>query len=64
LFDLSDAPFAEVALNDTTANSTAAAAKKKLQTVLDQHPTAPAPTDTAEKAKKKAERKARKQASE
>ena len=60
LFDLSDAPFTELAVNDSAKDSSAAAARKKLQATLDQHPTAPA-KELADKAAKKAKRKARKQ---
>jgi arylsulfatase A len=61
LFDLSNAPFQEVAITEPTGD--ASAAQKKLQAILDQHPAAPAPVDTAAKAAKKAKRKARREAS-
>jgi hypothetical protein len=60
LFDLAEAPYKEIAIPGATTDAAALAARKKLQAVLDDHPTAPA--GKADKAAKKAKRKARKQA--
>ena len=57
LFDLSDAPFKEIAIEKTSADSGATAARKSLQAVLDDHPTAP-PGAAPENAKKKKKKKA------
>ena len=50
LFDLTDAPFAEIPVPADTTDDTARAARKQLQKILDQHPAAPA-SGTAGRAK-------------
>ena len=62
MFDLSEAPFKEIAVAGDTADAAATAARKRLQAVLDDHPTAPAgPAAAEKKAAKKAKRAAKKQ---
>jgi len=54
LFDLSQAPFKEIPIAPATASAEAAAARKRLQAVLEQRPTAAgAKADTAKKGAKK-----------
>lgn len=60
LFDLSEAPYKEIAIPSDTADAAADAARKQLQAVLDQHPTAPAGV-TDRKAGKAGKKKGRKQ---
>lgn len=60
LFDLSEAPFKEILVPNNTTDPAAMAARKQLQAVLDQLPTAPAgPGKNAAKAEKKKARKNR-----
>jgi len=59
LYDLSEAPFKEVLVAKDTAGGAAIAARRRLQSVLDQHPTAPGKADP-KAAAKKAKRAARK----
>ncbi|MSU59383.1 MAG: hypothetical protein EXS35_14630 [Pedosphaera sp.] len=62
LFDLSEAPFKEISVAKNAASTDAIAARKKLQEILDQHPTAARRLlDPAQKAAKK-EKKAKKAA--
>ena len=64
LFDLSEAPFKELAVASDTTDGAAVAARKNLQAVLNDHPTAPggaAAGKKGAKAAKKAARKAAKQ---
>jgi arylsulfatase A len=60
LFDLTEAPFKEIAVASSTTDSAAIGARKRLQALLDEHPTKPA-GDT-DKAAKKAKRKAKREA--
>jgi arylsulfatase A len=62
LFDLSEAPFKEIAIASDTTDSAAMGARKQLQAILDQLPTAPPGADDGKKAKKAAKKKAGKQA--
>jgi len=57
LFDLSEAPYKEIAIASDTADAGATAARKQLQAILDQHPTAPGVALEDAKAKKKAAKK-------
>jgi arylsulfatase A len=58
LFDLSEAPYKEIAVSNTTTDAAALAAREQLGEVLKQHPTAPAgPGKKAAKAGKKKARK-------
>ena len=60
LFDLSEAPFKEIAVAKDAKDAAAIAARKSLQEILDQHPTAAATgvdKQAAKKAKKAARRK-------
>lgn len=60
LFDLSEAPFKEIPVAKDTKDAGAIASRKKLQDVLDQHPTSTGkPTDRAAKKAKKAKNAAR-----
>lgn len=61
LFDLSEAPFKEIAIAKDTKDAAAIAARKSLQEILDQHPTAPSSGDD-KKAAKKAKKAKRKKA--
>ena len=57
LFDLKDAPFAEIPVPGDTTDADALAARKRLQEILDQHPTAPGiDIDDAKKQRKKAKK--------
>jgi arylsulfatase A len=56
LFDLSEAPYKEILV----ASEANVAARKQLQTILDQHPAAAGKDLTAKKAAKAAKKKARK----
>lgn len=57
LFDLIDAPFKEISVSKDTKEASAIAARKKLQEILDQHPTSVGKQlDPAKKAKKKAKK--------
>ena len=60
MFDLSEAPYKEIAVASDTTDAAAVAARKQLQAVLDDHPTAPAGPAAAKKAAKKAKRAAKK----
>jgi len=57
LFDLSEAPYKEIAIASDTTDAGAKAARKELQKVLDDHPTAPGVALDDAKAKKKAAKK-------
>jgi arylsulfatase A len=58
LYDLSEAPYKESPVPSDTTDAAAIAARKQLQAVLDQHPTAPAGSD--QKAAKAGKKKGRK----
>jgi hypothetical protein len=60
LFDLSEAPYKEIAVAGDTADPAALAARKQLQAVMKEHPTSPA--GTAQKAGKAGKKKGRKRA--
>jgi arylsulfatase A len=63
MFDLSEAPFKEIAVASDTTDAAAVASRKRLQAVLDELPTAPAGAAAekkAAKAAKKAKRAAKK----
>jgi arylsulfatase A len=64
LFDLSEAPFKEIAVasNPAEADAAALSARKGLQAVLDEHQAAPAGAAAGKKAAKKAKRAAKKAA--
>jgi hypothetical protein len=58
LFDLSEAPYKEIAVASTTTDPAAIAARERLQEVLKEHPAAPGgPGKKAAKAGKKKNRK-------
>ena len=59
LFDLSEAPYSEIAVAKDTTDAAALAARRHLQEILKQLPTAPAGKDPAKKAAKLGKRKAR-----
>jgi arylsulfatase A len=58
LFDLSEAPFKEMPVAKDTTDPAAVAARKHLQSILDQHPAAPAQKDGTKKEKQKTKRAA------
>jgi arylsulfatase A len=60
LFDLSEAPFKEIAVAGDTSDASAVSARKRLQAVLEDHPTALAGPAAEKKAAKKARRAAKK----
>jgi len=57
LFDLSEAPFKEIPIPADTTDSAAKTARKDLQKVMDDHPTAPGVPQDEAKAKRKSEKK-------
>src|SRR5207247_4229255 len=64
LYDLSEAPYKEIPVARDTSDAAASAARKELQAVLDEHPTAPSNGVAGKKARKaaKAAKKAAKSA--
>lgn len=62
LFDLSEAPFKEISVPRETTDVAAIAARKSLQAILDEHPTAAGQGELKTKAAKKANKAKRRQA--
>lgn len=62
MYDLAEAPYKEISVARDTTDSGAVAARKELQAVLDQHPTAPGGGVAGKKAGKAAKRAAKKAA--
>ena len=60
MFDLSEAPFKEIAVVSNTTEAAAVAARKRLQAVLDEHVAAPAGDVASKKVARKAKRAAKK----
>lgn len=61
LFDLTEAPYKEIAVADDSADAAAVAARKQLQAVLDDHPAVPG-AEKGKKAAKKQQQRARRKA--
>jgi arylsulfatase A len=61
MYDLSEAPYKEILIARDTTDEAAMAARKHLQEILDQLPTAPASGPAGKKGAKAAKKKARKQ---